>query len=276
MPNRLTMIFQLTTTPTNLARAHQHIGGWSESVWTNLNPSAYTPLFITVQQRRANLLPASAALVGLRSQSFTISGNKLLPGGAASSRVNLPGNASFVTDLPQVSLLLDAQAAGAPNSSRLTLRGMPDSIMIGGEYQPTPAFAGAVTLFCNSLVGLNFGFVGRDLAQASVRVNKIAANVVTVDAIPGTGLAVGDYIRFHRVTDDNGNPVKGAFVVTGIAGNLLTVQGLDATLTTPSGTLRRDLLQMFGFGPITPIRAVVKKVGRPFEQYRGRRSKVRA
>jgi hypothetical protein len=276
MPLRLTNIFQLTTAPTNLARAHTHIAGWSESFWTNLNASAYTPLWNDIRNKRATLLPVSAAIVGFRVQSFTISGNKLLPGGATSGRLNIPGNASNITDLPQVSLMLNCLAGGGnPNSSRMVLRGMPDAIMIGGEYQPTPAFAGQVTLLCNAFTGFNFGFIGRDLAQAAVRVNKIVANVITLDAMPGTGLNVGDFIRFHRVTDDNGDPVKGAFVVTQIAGLQITVLGLDATLSQPSGTLRRDLLAMFNFGNVTPIRAIVKKVGRPFEQYRGRRSKTK-
>jgi hypothetical protein len=126
------------------------------------------------------------------------------------------------------------------------------------------------------MIGFNFGFIGRDLAQASVRVLKIAVNLITLEAIPGTGLAIGDFIRLHRVFDDNNLPVKGAFVVTAIAANIITVQGLNATVTEPSGTLRRDLLTFFNYGAIAPIRAVVKKVGRPFEQYRGRRSKTRA
>lgn len=277
MPFRLTNIFQLTTAPTNLARAHTHIAGWSESFWTNLNPTAFQPPWATIRNQRATLLPVTAAIVGFRVQFFTISGNKLLPGGAVSGRLNIPGNASNITDLPQVSLMLNCLAGGGnPNSSRMVLRGMPDAIMIGGEYQPTPAFAGQVTLLCNSFQGFNFGFIGRDLSQASVRVNKITGNVVVIDALPATGLNVGDFIRFHRVNDDSGNPVKGAFVVTQIAGLQITCQGLDATLTQPSGTLRRDLLAMFNFGTVTPIRAIVKKVGRPFEQYRGRRSKTRA
>ncbi len=275
MPTRLTNIFQVTTAPANLALARAHTGGWSESFWTNLSPAAYNPIWAWQQQKRAILLPATAAIVGYRTQEYTISGNKLLPGGAASGRQNLPGGSSRITDLPQVSLMLNCATAGSPNTSRLILRGIPDDVMEGGEYQPNAAFQAAVTQLINSMVGFNFGFVGRDLSQASVRVLKIAVNLITVDQIPGTGLAVGDFVRLHRVYDDNNNPVKGAFPVTAIAGNVLTVAGLDATLTRPSGTLRKDLLQLFSYRSMQPIRAVVKKVGRPFEQYRGRRSKTR-
>lgn len=272
---RLTNILQLATTPTDLTKASVHVGGWSESFWTLLNPSAYNPLWFVQQQKRANLLPSSAKVVGFRTQVYTISGNKLLPGGATSGRQNLPGSLGSSADLPQVALMLNCSAQGAPNQSRMILRGMPDPIMIGGEYQPFPAFSGLVTQFVNSMIGFNFGFIGRDLSQASVRVLKIAANIITVEAIPATGLAVGDFVRLHRVFDVNGLPVKGAFVVTAIAGLNINVQGLNATVNDPSGTLRRDLLTFLPYQSISPIRAVVKKVGRPFEQYRGRRSKTR-
>lgn len=273
---RLTNIIQLTTAPTNLVRARAHTGGWSESFWTMLNPSAYNAFWYTQQQKRALLLPAGAAIVGYRTQEYQISGNKLLPGASTSGRQNLPGPGVLSCDLPQVALMLSTEAQGAPNSSRMVLRGMPDSIMLNGEYQPVAGFVSLVTQFVNSMIGFNFGFVGRDLAQSSVRVLKIVGNIVTVDQIPGTGLAVGDFVRLHRVYDINGNPVKGDFPVSIIAGNNLTLAGLDAQLTKPSGTLRRDLLAYFPFANIIPVRAVVKKVGRPFEQYRGRRSKTRA
>jgi len=273
---RLTNIMQVTTTPTDLARARQHTGGWSESFWTSLNPSAYNPLWLIQQNKRANLLPGSAAIVGFRTQIYTISGNKLLPGGASSGRQGLPGQPSLGTDLPQVALMFNCASVTSPNNTRMILRGMPDTIMSGGEYQPTPTFAGLVTQFQNSMIGMNFGFVGRDLAQASVRVLKIVVNVISLEQIPATGLNVGDFIRLHRVYDDDFNPVKGAFVVTAIAGANITVQGLNASVSEPSGTLRRDVLSYFPYGAIQAVRAVVKKVGRPFEQYRGRRSKTRA
>lgn len=273
---RLTNIFQIATNPANLAKARVHTAGWSETFWTQLNPSAFNDLWFKQQQKRALLLPSTGSIVGFRTQEFTISGNKLLPGGSSSGRQNLPGATPLSTDLPQVALMFSTEAQNAPNSSRMILRGMPDSIMLNGEYQPTAGFSALVTAFVNSMIGFNFGFVGRDLSQASVRVLKIAANVITVDGIPGTGLAVGDFVRLHRVYGSDGNPVKGAFPITAIAGNDLTVAGLAAVVNAPSGTLRRDQLMYMAFANLIPVRAVVKKVGRPFEQYRGRRSKTRA
>jgi len=272
---RLTNIFMATTAPTNLATARAHTAGWSESFWTSLNQAGFNAPWTVQQQRRAVMLPPTAAIVGYRIQEYTISGNKLLPGGTSAGRQNLPGSGTLTIDLPQVALQANCASRLTPNSSRLVLRGMPDSIMVGGEYQPTATFQAAFTNFANSMSGLNFGFIGRDLAQASVRVLSIAGNVITVDAIPATGLVVGDFVRLNRVYGELGNPVKGSFRVTAIAGQTVTVAGLVATVTKPSGTIRRDQLTYLNYGQILPIRAVVKKVGRPFEQYRGRRSKSR-
>ena len=273
---RLTNVFQLTTTPTNLTRAVPHTAGWTESLWTTLTPSAIDPFWTVWQNKRALLLPTQASIVGYRSQVYTMTGNKLLPGGASSGKQQTPGNSQLVTDLPQVSLEITLQASGAPNNARPVLRGMPDSIMLGGEYQPTPTFSAFFTQFRTALVGFNFGFIGRDLAQASVRVLSIAGGIITLDAVPATGLAVGDFVRLNRVTSEAGNPIKGAFRVAVIAANVITVTGLNATVTQPSGTLRRDQLAYFAIGDVRPGRAVVKKVGRPLQGYRGRRSKQTA
>jgi len=275
---RLTNILQLSTNPTDLTTARIHVGGWSESFWTSLNPAGYNGPWERQQQARCLLLPPTAAIVGYRTQVYTMTGNKLLPGGTTSGRQNFPGRNTLTTDLPQVAVQFNATGAGVPNTTRLTMRGMPDDIMKGGEYQPNAAFKTAVTLMVNTMKGFNFGFIGRDLAQASVRVLAIAANVITVDAIPGTGLQVDDFIRLNRVYDAQGFPVQGAYAVEAInlVAKTITVRNLAANVTKPSGTLRRDQLDYFTFDAIQPIRAVVKKVGRPSEQYRGRRSKVRA
>lgn len=273
--SRLTNILQVSTVPTDPAQARVHVAGWSESFWTMLDASAYVPLWRAQNLARANLLPLTGAIVGQRSQLYTIAGNKLIPGGSAANRVSVPGSSTGVTDLPQVALQMSARGAGVANSSRLVLRAMPDSVMEGGEYFAGPAFKASVTRWVNTMIGTNFGFIGRDLAQASVSVLLIAANVITVDLIPPTGLAPGDFIRLHRVHDINDDPVIGAFRVTGINGLTITCAGLNATVNAPSGTLRRDRLAFFNYQSIDPIRAVVKKVGRPFEQYRGRRSKSR-
>lgn len=220
---RITNIFMLTTSPTDLSTAQPHSAGWSESVWTALNSAVYNPLWTTWAYRRALMLPKQGSIVGFRSALYDLVGNKILPRGAAAGKWLIPGNAAFTTDLPQVSLEVSSTAAGASNTSRMTLRGIPDSMMVGGEYQPTPTFKASFTIMANALLGNNFGFVGRDLSQPSSRVNLAAAGVVTLDANIG-GVAGTSYLRFHRVNDNDDKPVKGTYRITNIAGNVYTLQ----------------------------------------------------
>jgi len=271
-----TNIFQVYTVPVSQAVALSHSGSWSESFWSQAEPGAIDTRWARQQAYRSLLLPSTGAIVGYRTQQWTIAGNKLLPGGATSGRQFTPGRNALTTDLPQVALRCNLPALGSPNSSKLTLACIPDEIMKGGEYAPSTAFKTALTLFGNSMIGQGIGFVGRDLAQASVRILSIAGAAITVDAIPGTGLSEGDFIRLKRVTDDTGNPVIGVFRVNTIVGRVLTCGGLDATLTHPSGTLRKDVIAFNLYASLVPIRATVRKVGNPSDRYRGRRSKRRA
>jgi len=271
MPYKYSLLFQLNTTPTNLARASAHIAGWSETVWDDSGNVGIGAL-ADLATKRALMLPISAKIVGYRVQQFTIVGNQLVPGGTASGAFNFPGNPIYVTDLPQVAVQLKAQAAGAPNTRRFTLRGMPDDIMRGGEYQPDAGFAGKMTQYTDMLVTGGWDFVGRDLSQASVRILGILARVVTTQN-PMVGAAVGDFVRLLKVRDENRRPVTGTYAIETILGNAYTLRNLDPDVKAgASGRIRRDLIAFRAIGSVEVARALVKKVGRPFEQYRGRRS----
>jgi len=273
MPQRVTFLFQITTTPQNRSDAAPHTGGWSESWWSNTPVDLGGSFVQGLAQGRARLLPAQGSIVGVRSAIYTLSGNKLLPGGSSTGKLQYPGSASRPTDLPQVALEMTGSTAGQPNASRFTLRGMPDEIMVGGEYQPDSAFRGAVTAFCNRLVTAGWSFVGRDLSKPSANILSIAGGVMTLDA--SIGAAAGDYVRMRRVYDDDVNPVKGAYRVTLVAGagTVLTLANMDATVSVANGSARVDEIKLFAFSEVSPSRAVVRKVGRPFAGYRGRQSK---
>lgn len=283
MPLKLTMLFQVTTEPTDASAAIPHTGGWSESIWTTGSGFLPVQAMAAIAIARSNGLPKQAAITGFRQGLYTISGNKLLPGGTAVYKRLWPGNAANPTDLPQVALELSGTSQTSINSNRFTLRCIPDDMMKFGEYQPTPAFKAFVTVYSNLLTGQGgplaqfgaFAFIGRDLAQPTAVVNSIAAGVVTLRGAVG-GVANTDFLRLNRVYDDNGDPVKGSFLITAINGNAYTVLGLGGrTVATPSGTARIDKISIFNYQAISPVRAVVKKVGRPSQQYRGRRSKQR-
>ena len=273
MPLKFSALFALTTTPTNLAQAQPHSGGWSESIWDTANTP--TDVLLSWEQlldARAALLPINASIIGYRIQQYTISVNKFLPGGTSGAKLLLPGNELYTGDLPQVSLMLSASSNNAQNTRRFTLRGMPDSFMVGGEFQPTAPYLARLTNYRTTLQQGNWYFPGRDLAQPERRVLSIAGNVVNVDN--AVGFVQGGYLRFHRCTADNGNVVEGSYPINLIVGTAITLGGLPATtLTKPSGTCRNDVAILVLINTVTAGRAVVRKIGRPFELYRGRRSK---
>jgi hypothetical protein len=273
MALRIELVFALTTNPVDRESASPHSGGWTESIWyNNAFNSVVLGYIATLAQKRAALLPLTAEIIGYRIQEFTASVNRLIPGGSSSGAFRYPGNASFPGDLPQVSLQLKGSAVGTSNSRRWSLRGMPDSMMTGGEYQPTAPYKGLMTQYLNYISNNNWQFPARDLTQPNMRVLTIANGVLTVDAVQN--IVVGGYVRLHRVKDTAGKKVVGVYRVLAIVGTALTLLGMPTTTAVMnSGTCRNDLLVFPTIGPSVPQRAVIKKVGRPFESYRGRASK---
>lgn len=273
MPTRMTALFTLTTTPVNRGTANPHTGGWSESWWTTQSGPARDASFVQLLTLRARLLPGSATIIGSRRAEFTIAGNRLFPGPTHSAENFYPGNAAFATDLPQASLQLKGDAATGPNRNSWYLRGIPDEFIDGGEFAPSRAFTTALTAFMNFLKTGLWGFVGRDLLQPRVRVLSLAGGILQTDgAIPGA--AQGSFIRFSRVYDTNGNPIIGTFVTTNVAVNLYTMLGLTGrTVLDPSGTARLDTLSYSAYSNVNFNRAGTRRVGRPSEGYRGRRSR---
>jgi hypothetical protein len=280
---KLSNIFQLTTIATVPAFGVSRTGGWSEGFWVNGDPNVFLPLWSSVQIARARMLPAQASIVGTRAQAYTISQNKLLPGGTSSGTVLVPGNPAYPCDVPQMNYELPVSGSGVPNSSRLMLRGIPDQFVTTGEFAPTRAFGSAIQAYIDALRqnGFAAGWIGRNLVNGAVRVISykppVGANpgLLTTDA-PIPGFANGNFVRFHRVRDDAGNPVKGSFSASSIGGNQYNLAtGPAQTVTQPSGTIRLDQLAFINYGTFNTGEITVRKVGKPTKGFRGRRSKSR-
>ena len=275
MLTRVIFLFQQTTAPDDRTAAQPRTGGWSEGFWAQ----GVVPIGATgvdrLATKRARMLPAQAAIVGIRAAQYDISGNKVLPKGASTAKVNYPGDATLVCDIPQMAMEMAGTATGAVNASRFCIRGFPDIEVKGGEYTPDDIFKGKMTQYCNEVANGGWGFIGRDLTQAAQRVMKIVGNVVTLQA-PIAAVVGQDYLIFRRCYDSSGNPVTGSFLITAMAGADVTLGAFpNRTLTVPSGTARVDKIVYCDFDTVAPARIVARKVGRPFASYRGRQSKKR-
>jgi hypothetical protein len=278
MPTRMQLLFDVTTDPTNKTAASSHSGGWSEGFWFSTPLSNAPTLAGLLGALRSVLLGQEITIVGWRVENFTFSGNRLIPGGASSGVLNLPGAALPIAS-PQICLSCNGQASGVPNNNRFTLRGIPNAVVANGEYQPLPSYSTALTNYFAALTVGSIGFVGRNKAGSNARVMSVTAGgVVTLNSAIG-GVPGTDFLRLNRVYADNGLPIKGSYLITNIAGGTqYTLAGLipPGPRTTPSGTARVDSIQFFSYGSIVPGRLGVKKIGRPFQGYRGRRSHARA
>jgi len=266
------LLFQVTTDPPDRTSASPHTGGWSESFWSQVTFPASSSGFNLLIAKRQNLLPTQASIVGYRMSTYTIVGNRFVPVGSSQGRLQKPGRSATLTDLPQVALEMSGTTAAGPNNSRFNLRCMPDTQMVRGEYQPSDTFKNAVREFCDVLVAGQWCFVGRDLTLASQRVLSINGNTVTLAGSIAATLTV-DSMRLLNVKDTDGNPVKGSFRVMDMgAVGVYTVMGLTGVTAGESGAARLDRPILCPFSLVEPNRAVVRKVGRPFEGYRGRQS----
>lgn len=272
MPTRYTMLFNLGTTPDIKTEAAPHQGGWSESFWQS---GAILPDDQKVKDllnARRTMLPQQANIIGYRISNYTANGNKFVPTGTNAGKLLLRGSPVLECDIPQMALMFFAKSGGR-NTSKFNIAAIPDDQVAFGEYQPTPGFKTRVTQFCNLLTAGGWGFVGRDLTLGAQRVISIAANVVTMSALP-TGAAVGEYLIFNHVIDSAKKAVKGSYLITAVSGATVTLAGFTGqTVTAPSGTARVDKPAFIAFTSVEPNRIKVRKVGRPFEPYRGRATK---
>jgi len=154
---------------------------------------------------------------------------------------------------------------------------VPDDQVTNGEYQPDATFKNRVAQYMGELVGGGWGFIGRDYNAAQPRVLSVnGATLVTSGAI---GATLGEtLVTFIKVKDVNGNPVVGNFrVLTNPATFTFTLAGMpQGTEVADSGFARVLTPAFFAYASCSPSRIVVRKVGRPFQGYRGRASKRRA
>lgn len=275
MPSRVSLILQSTSAPLDGTAAIPHTGGWSEGFWQAGDIASDDPKINRLATKRAVLLPVEAAVVGFRIALYTLSGNSLLPRGTSVGKQLFPGNGNYSMNLPQDALEIAGRTLAGPNSSRTMLCALPDGMVANGEYQPTTPFKTAVTLMGTNLVADGWGWVGRTLTAPLA--NLLGYDVDT-DAWVfgfGTGIGVGDYLRMIACTA-NGIDISGTYrVLAQPQGNdsaKLAGLSLAADTVNVTGKVRKDGLSFLPFSSITASRARVKKIGRPFESYRGRAS----
>lgn len=269
---RFTMVLNMVTDPAPGATGGPHAGGITESFWAESNAGPVQQAFVRLMVARANLLPNVANIVGAKVAKYDQAPNYLTPQGSISQPVFMRGGSGLPTDVPQLSLQLKLLSTAKNNTSKAVLRMLPDDCAAGGEYRPTLNYPARVTAFIDQLTSGTWGFIGRNKTFGAVRVMSLAGGVLQTSAII-PGVAQNDFVRLLRVRDVNGKPVVGIYQVTNIAGFAYTLKPSPAhDVVIPSGTVRKDGIDFIPIDAAAVDRVVIKKVGRPSQLYRGRRS----
>jgi hypothetical protein len=255
-----------------------HTGGWSETLYSNLTPSQIVSALTQSNYNgynpflpwRASCLPVQDAIIGVRLYQGSNGRGQALA-------LSYPGG--FLADeVPQMGLLLKGGATGTANTRRWIIRGVPDDSVTGGEFNPAPNFTDALGNFLNAYG--NFGFIGNDLTKPRVALLGVDAGGHFKVKPPATNpFIIGDYVTCTRMVDS----VTGLF--RRFAGPVTAIDGDASGFTCASFTgnscnggsaqINSPIYCPFNISTITVVRVTLRKVGRPFEVYRGRRSKRR-
>lgn len=283
---KFSLIFEFTPDTTrggNLTVGRQ--GGFSENYWIT-RPT-------TANERgkwanlRARLLAGDCAIIGYREAKYTYNGNKMTPQGVTVGTLFRPGGNLITTNSPDDALRILAKCDAANHAWTFFIRSIPDENIVSGQYVPNPDFnASLIDYLADLVAGVDIGqkiqFVGRDPTTPKARV--LSYGVVANQLVVNANLALNngqDFIRFNRVYDAAGAPIKGVFLVVNQVQNpdntttYTLQQGPAQVAPRPSGTVRKDAILT---SPINAadVRIVgERKVGRPSLAYRGRRTRSR-
>jgi len=266
---KCTMLFQLLTGGA-VGNEGARIGGWSESWYSDEAISTLPNTFGTLCLRRAAMLPTQAAIIGQRYQ-------QVVPHVKSSqvAAVTYAGASSTNPDIPQMAMLCKVGAqAPNPNIRSWAMRGIPDARVVNGEYVPSAAFTLAFDLFKNFLQV--FQFRARNLLADQAAINFVDA---TGDVWLNSPLTVAPntLVQIIKGMNTEGRQVGGVYQVeTAPNSSNFQLRNYDLGLLQ-GGTVR---VYEIIYPQVDPVktqlgRITVRKVGRPFFSYRGRRSNRR-
>lgn len=261
------MIFQLTTATGDAAPRSQRTGGWTESYYQDADSiSLVRGAFETLCTARARLLPAGARITGQRYQQVNPVGR------SATGDRNFPGSSALEGDIPQMALHFRINGEGVVNARSVDLRGIPDDVVVKGEYRVIVAFQNSLQNFFVTLQG--FQFRALDLSVPTYRIFGVdnTGLFVLEDAAPA--IVPGSVIQVLRTLNEAKQQVGGRFLVLT---KPTTTTGTLKNWTfgeTRGGRMRINsyIYPVFERGDKNSALVIDKKIGRPSKGYRGRRS----
>jgi hypothetical protein len=273
MPIKCTLLIQLATGTVAPNPSLRRIGGWSESFYfpgtdmaaaiAQVNKTTLSvPLGLC--NARGGLLPSSAQIIGQRFQQVT-------PRGASQSLNRLwDGGSGFDTDIPQMALLTRIPSVDGAHVRPYIIRGIPDALVVDGEFRPTADINLALTNLFRTLGLYSMRVVNRVAAPQQIA-SIDASGKIIFNAVRPT-IPVGGIINLVDIMVA-GRTISGPFVVAAIGPEslALTITGWTYGVGLGGQGLQNSVSYLPLDGTKATVgRIIVKKVGRPFVGYRGR------
>jgi len=261
---KCTAIFAVTT-------FNGRAGGWSESWYTNqLGIQQAQNEFPRLMQGRMALCSRFVFLRFLRYTDIAVPGVTAVASLEGAAKLG----GALDPDIPQMSLQIMCRT-GFGLDRALLCRGVPDDIVEGGDYSPTPAYKRSVDRFCALIRNGSWLLRGIDHTVPLLKVITVSGEGV-VTTSPVATWPLGSTIRFFRTYDTNGKPVLGDFNVSD--------DSVPATRTLAGWTPGREVLKgkarlistiSTAVTDAFAIGITTRKVGAPFFPFVGRASKRR-
>lgn len=269
--NKVTLLFQQGTLNKDQGDRPDRIAGWSESYYTERDPDAAgLKLMEDLCRTRARLLSDQGRIVGQRYQRVDPVG---LARAYESNYVGVAGHCA----LPGKALEFRLRSPAGFNSRSLILRGIPDNRVVTGEYTSSSEYTAALRGFFSQLTRFwKFRGINRQASPVAITSLNSEGVLITPQARDWTEETV---LRPYRCYASNGQLVTGDLVVVGTSvGNLTRTvvrkdgkpisaiaRGKMRVLTIVHPTIEVDDYEL------THPDAIFRKVGAPFEKFRGRR-----
>jgi len=250
------------------------VGGWSESWYYQggiSSAEARATATGGLLETRASLLPIRTRIVGQRYQVVDS-----IPIGQAVSRGRVyPGRAANLTDMPQMSLLWTIQGNTETNTKKYIQRGLPDVFVEEGELKLSRAYKQNLEDYRVALS--SFRFRGFDLTAPKREMVSYNATTGACVSAEDHLFEPGDSVRFTTMRAAGGFDKKPysftVKVLTAPTGTTFTVKPVPGGGSFVLGNARRVVFVY----PIISVsnsswkRSIIRKVGRPFDQFVGRR-----
>jgi hypothetical protein len=249
----------------NYKNADNRPGGWSESLYRTADTAAnaINELNLLVQ-RRMGLASSGVVCVGMRAS------NESNPGISQVVTTGIKGQVLVEQDTPWQAVYIDAKTADG-HRRPIILRGIGDGLIVGGILVPNEQWNDAFARWRLRMENNGWQLRGKNLANTPKAISDIdgTGNVTMIAALP---LAPGDIIEFYRTRDVSGKSVIGSSTIDTVTdAKRFKLANWEPGRVVLKGKMRKLEYGFFSIASVQTVRVTLRKVGRPFFPYVGRR-----